>query len=366
MLAKLTTLVKRPFVLAERPSAAELIVEPPVAARVVALPDGRFHVSWQPQAETVQIFALAQPEMGHVSRQWVATAVGQETAVRLPAAWPRPYFALEFSGGPADGRCLLTAERRLALAGTLNFRDVGGYGTSDGRVVRWGQVYRSGSLAGLQDADVAYLQALGIRMVCDLRSPREMERAPDRLPGEGVAQLLRPLTSQETGREQMRVLHQYRHDMAGLLLRVYTKVMVDQNAAAIGEMLTRLAAAENRPALFHCAVGKDRTGVVIALLLALLGVPEATILADYSLSNADYEAIRRAMAPELRQALWLGIRPSRLRPLELADPQILQAAFAHIRQTYGSVETYLHEAAGVSPETAARLRADLLVGEEGD
>ena len=361
MLAKLTTLVKRPFVLAERPSPADLIIEPPVEARAVALPDGRFHLSWQPQAETVHIYALAQPEFRHASRRWVATAVGQETAVRLSASWPRPYFALEFSGGPADGRCLLVAERRLSLAGTFNFRDIGGYRAADGRTVRWGQVYRSGALAGLPDADVAYLQALGIRLVCDLRSPREAERAPDRLPGGDVEHVLRPLISRETGRQQMRVLHHYRHDMAGLLLRVYTEVVVDQNAAAIGEMLNRLAGAEARPVLFHCAVGKDRTGVVIALLLALLGVPEETILADYSLSNADHEAIRRVMAPELRQALWLGIRPSRLRPLELADPQILQATFAHIRHTYGSVDAYLREAAQVAPETIDRLRQALLV-----
>ena len=360
MLAKLTTLVKRPFVLAERPSPADLIVEPPVEARVVALPDGRFHLSWQPQADEVRIFALAQPEYDHPSRQLVGMAVGQETAVHLPTTWSRPYFLLEFSGGPADRLSLFVAERHLPVAGSLNFRDIGGYCTEDGRTVRWGQVYRAGSLAGLQAADLAYLQGLDIRLVGDLRSPREMERSPDRLPA-GARHLLRPLTSQETGRQQMRVLHQYRYDMAGLLLRVYTEVVVDQNAAAIGDLLTRLAGSENRPALLHCAVGKDRTGVVMGLLLALLGVPEETILADYSLSNVDHKAIRRVMAPELRQALWLGIRPSRLRPLELADPHILRATFSHIRRTYGSVDGYLRDAAQVSPETMARLRQELLL-----
>lgn len=365
MLAKLNTLVKRPEGPSDQISPTSLVVEPAEEARVAALPNGCFHLSWRPAADAVHIYVLAQPEYDHPSRQLVGMAVGQETAVQPLTGWARPYFVLEFAGGPADGHCLLIAERHLPVAGSLNFRDIGGYRAKDGRTVRWGQVYRSGSLAGLQNADLAYLQELGIRLVCDLRSPREIDRSPDRLLA-GMRHVLRPLSSQETGREQARILRRYRRDVGALLLRVYTEVVVDQNATAIGDLLTRLADETNRPALLHCAAGKDRTGVTIALLLTILGVSEDTILADYSLSNLAHEEIRRVMRAEMRQALWVGVRPSHLYPVLLADPQTLRATFAHIRQTYGSVDAYLREAAGIQPETMAQLRALLLEGKEGD
>jgi protein-tyrosine phosphatase len=239
-------------------------------------------------------------------------------------------------------------------------RDIGGYETADGRFTRWGQVYRSGSLAALSPEDQAYLQALGLRLVCDVRSSGEISQAPDRLP-EGVAGWQRPLQSQESGREQVRTLRQHRQRMDTLLLRVYTQVIIEANAAQVGEILTTVAEEGKRPFLIHCAAGKDRTGMVIALLLLLLGVPEETVLADYSLSNLAHEAIQQVMGREMRQVLWVGMRPAQLYPVLLADPATLRAALAYLRQQYGSVEAYLCGPAGIAPETLEALREVLLV-----
>ncbi|MBK7916544.1 MAG: tyrosine-protein phosphatase [Chloroflexi bacterium] len=338
-----------------------LVIEPAVAVRVARLADGRFQLWWRDEADQVEIFALTEPESREM-KQLAAAVGGRQTAVTpvLPGL-ARPYFAVQFSGGPADGRRVVVAERFLPLRSGLNFRDIGGYRTGDGREVRWGQVYRSGSLAGLVDADLAYLDQLGLRMVCDLRSPREVKRAPDRLPaGWGGEWVARPLSSQVGGREQARLLRQQRHELDKLLRRMYTQDILEENARSIGDMFIRLGQAENRPALFHCAAGKDRTGVMVALLLAMLGVPDETIVADYTLSNLAHGAIEQVMRRELRQALWVGIRPSQLSSLLLANPETLRFTLTAVREKYGSVSSYLRQAAGVSEEVIDRLREGLL------
>ena len=129
----------------------------------------------------------------------------------------------------------------------------------------------------------------------------------------------------------------------------------------IGDVLTRIAHAENRPSLIHCSAGKDRTGVTVALLLHILGVPEGTIIADYTLSNKAYEPISIVMGPELRKARWVGVGYQKMTPILYADPNYLRSTLAYIRGKYGSVDDYLCSAAGMEPETLDKLREELLV-----
>jgi protein-tyrosine phosphatase len=145
------------------------------------------------------------------------------------------------------------------------------------------------------------------------------------------------------------------------LLRLLYQRILDKNGEALGEMLSRLADPDARPALIHCAIGKDRTGVIVALLLALLGVPDETIVADYTLSNAHYAAFYEKMGGALRRAWWVGISPVRLRPLLLADPALMADTLAYLRQQYGSAEAYSQEMAGLPADTLHRLRQELLV-----
>lgn len=252
-------------------------------------------------------------------------------------------------------------QREIALPHAFNFRDVGGYRTEDGRFLRWGQVYRAGALHQLQPADHEILQSLGLRTVFDLRSPAEVAKQPDRLPNPGPAYRHVPLVSYDGSISRLQTLRRYRRRMDQMLLHVYTHVVLGENATYLGEMLRQLADPANRPALFHCAVGKDRTGMVIALLLALLGVPEETIVADYTLSNRHHAAILAAMQPDFRRAMvWAWIRPSRLYPISLAHPATIRAALQHLRQTHGSAEAYALGAAGLDQATLAALRAELL------
>ncbi len=252
-------------------------------------------------------------------------------------------------------------QREIALPHAFNFRDVGGYRTADGRFLRWGQVFRAGTLAQLQPDDHAILRPLRLRTVFDLRSQAEVARHPDRLPQPAPAYRHVPLVSYDGSISRLQTLRRYRHQMAQVLLYVYTHVVLEENARLVGDVLRALADPANCPALIHCAAGKDRTGVVIALLLALLGVPEETIVAEYTLSNRHHAAILRAMQPDFRRAmLWAWIRPSHLYPISLAHPDTMRATLAHLRQAYGSAEAYALSTAGLDQATLAALRAGLL------
>ena len=177
--------------------------------------------------------------------------------------------------------------RLVALEGSFNFRDLGGYGAADGRTVRWGRLYRSDALHELTPGDVAHLRALGLRTVVDLRTERELDRS-----GRG------PLGSGDVAFHHLAVVKEgVRGDgtpdgaadgeavgapvPGGDDLAERYLWYLDVGGDAIARALTLFGADEHYPLVFHCAAGKDRTGVLAALVLELLGVDRDTIVADY-------------------------------------------------------------------------------------
>lgn len=358
MISRLTTIVRRPAKASPVPAPESLIIEPQEEAKVTRLANGRFHIQWQRLVETITIYANTKPSFDDDARLWATITSAQSVVVPPIPDTLRPYFILEF--GQDDQ--LIVGERYLPVPNSLNFRDIGGYPTKNGKQVRWAQIYRSGSLADLDEADFVYFKALDIRQIFDLRSSHESETYPDNLPpNEDLQHFLRPLSSSGTRIERIKALRQYRHRIDKLLLLLYQESFIDENAPHIGDILTRIAESNNRPTLFHCSAGKDRTGVTTALLLTILGVPEETIIADYSLSNHAYNQITTVMEPELRQARWVGVSMNKMKPVLLADPANLRATLDYIRSNYGSIEAYLCGAAGMAPETLAKLRDELLV-----
>jgi protein-tyrosine phosphatase len=231
-------------------------------------------------------------------------------------------------------------------------------------MVRWGKLYRSGSISRLAEADLAYLRRLGIRLVSDFRSMEEREKQPDRLPDvPGLVE--RPLPMESVDRwERLRGAYTIffrKGKLDDFLLDGYRRVMIDGNAHHIGELFQRLADPNQLPALIHCTAGKDRTGLAVALLLLTLGVPEETVLADYTLSNRFYDHFRRGIAADIKQVAPWGVSVDDLQDLLLVKAKTLQGALAHLRQTYGSVDSYLRNQAGVSDETITQLRQNWLV-----
>ena len=257
----------------------------------------------------------------------------------------------------------MCARRWLALEGSRNFRDLGGYEAADGRAVRWGRVFRSGSLADLTETGIAQLARLGLGLICDFRSDEERTRWPSRLPAGDepqVAQLaVRPVAQSPleelltTGRiwETMEARDISPADTRRAMGNIYRSYARD-HTTQYGVLLHRLAEAGDKPLLFHCAAGKDRTGFAAAVVLRALGVSMELILEDYLLTNRYIED-------------WLEKRqgdayPDHIHAVLGAHADFLGAAFEAVDREFGSFEAYLREALGVTEERREGLRDALL------
>ena len=277
------------------------------------------------------------------------------------------YLARQQAEAPFDVQTLILAhpdadapKRLLHLAGAFNVRDIGGYQTADGQKVRWGQVYRAGTLSNLTDEGLAQLSQLGVQNICDLRTTHEAETQPARLP-DAIRYNHIPLHQQGEGRGRILFTVTTRpHRISDLIVYGYITLMIEKRAHLLADIISRIADPANRPILLHCTAGKDRTGLTIALLLALLGVPDDTILADFSLSNLFYEEVRQTIQKDAERLAVFGIRAGNLRPLLVADPATLRVALAYVRRRYGSVEEYVRGRGGLDAATIQQLRAELL------
>lgn len=232
-------------------------------------------------------------------------------------------------------------------------------------MVAWGRLYRSGHLGRLTDADIAAIERLGIRLVCDLRAPSEAEEQPSRLPASTARKVLHlpvDFPELEPGLVRRRLLSRgfAAGAIAETVLAAY-RAYATELAPAFGAVVRALAEPGHLPALVHCNGGKDRTGFAIMLVLLTLGVPRATIVQDYLLTNrfTRWTTLRRAWLVFL--ASRLTVRPSEIRTLLEAREEYLDAALAEIERRHGSTEQFIREALGVSDEVRERLRAALLV-----
>lgn len=239
--------------------------------------------------------------------------------------------------------------RTIDLAGCLNFRDLGGYPTAGGRRVRWRQVFRSDALHHLTAGDVARLRdEIGLGTVIDLRSTVEVTsegRGP--LEQEAMAFLHLPLydgaaTPRAVPSDSLTLADRY------VLLAEFARV-------PIGRVVGALAAAGG-PAVYHCAAGKDRTGLISAILLGLLDVPDEVIVADYAATKENLDAIvERLMATEGYQQMLAALPPDTMH----AEPETMVTFLARLRDAHGSIAGYAR-AAGVDDDAIARLRARLI------
>lgn len=340
------------------PLPASLVIELKADAVATRLENGDIEIQWQSESLPVRIYAGLRPDAIDRETLLAEIAQGKRAVLSELDSGARHYFELAF----ADGERLVVAERILQIKGVPNFRDIGGYRTNDGRRVRWGQVYRSGTLYRLTEDDMRYLEQLQVRLICDLRTNDEMTSEPDRVP-EGVHYVQLPVHSQRSRNDssrQLRALLINPPHLGKLMLEAYTQTMMDANAQSIGGALRGLANSENLPAVIHCTAGKDRTGITIALLLLVLGVPEEVVIADYSLSNLYYEAVREVVKELVRPLMRLGVTMDDMYPLLIANPETLRAALVYLREKYGSAEAYLRDKAGLSEDEIRQLKANLL------
>ncbi len=259
-----------------------------------------------------------------------------------------------------DGTRLMTAERLICLDGTVNFRDVGGYKTIDGREVKWGKVFRSDGLSRLTEKDHQVLTKMGIQRVFDFRTPSEIKESPDKLPEDGsITYVNLPVTQGKFDFvDAMKRLKQ--GDSSWLtpdfMVNGYIR-NIEEFACVWGEVINFLADSEGPALLFHCTGGKDRTGTCAALILLMLGVDEEMVINDHQLSNT---YIAGLLPKILKLIASYGVDPDKLVPYLTAPRECIIALLDHLRNNYGSASEYLADRAGVKKETQELLKEKFL------
>ncbi len=242
-------------------------------------------------------------------------------------------------------------ERIIKLEGTLNLRDIGGYATADGHTTRWRRFFRSDNLHRLTSADKDILRALGLVSIVDLRRPDEVARDPNLLAGEPTIHYINlPILNTPVSAATDHPLN-----AVTSLEQVYVGIL-DHFGEPLKAVFTQIAADADAPTLVHCTAGKDRTGVVIALLLDLVNVPRETIVADYAMTGD----LIAPLLDELRKhAILTGLDVDRHERMLECRPENMQVFLGHLHEKYQGAANYLM-GVGLSADQIETLKAALV------
>jgi protein-tyrosine phosphatase len=252
------------------------------------------------------------------------------------------------------------AERLLNWAGTLNFRDLGGYRTLDGRSTRWRVLYRSGTTHEMLPAEVERVRQLGLRYVFDLRSKTERENNPsplqtiaglhyrfadhDEIPGDITRTLRKP---QSTAADSRRAMIAVYRQFPLLFKNAYRQLFTSVESGDL-------------PMLVNCSAGKDRTGVAMALLLAALGVSRQIIEEDYRLTEQSFEQCCELFMRGPLAGIFAGTDRSIWEPVLRAEPAYLNAMFDSVYERFDTVDNYVRDGLEISASSLQRIRDHLL------
>ncbi|HWI31265.1 MAG TPA: tyrosine-protein phosphatase [Microbacterium sp.] len=231
------------------------------------------------------------------------------------------------------------------IPGAVNFRDTGGLPAGDS-VTRSGVLYRSGNLAHLEAEGIAALRALGVRRIIDLRADDEVRYAPSRIEGLDVETMRVPLFLGS-------VTSFFERDTS--LTEMY-RAMVDDSGDRVVDVVRGLLG--DQPVLVHCTVGKDRTGVIVALALAAAGVDDDAVIADYARTegmlpewrNRDVVRWLKTMHPEAQHLEELATR---------SPARVMSELLADLTSRFGSPADYLR-ASGLGDHELDELRRVLI------
>jgi len=243
---------------------------------------------------------------------------------------------------PAPGR------RLVDLDGCLNFRDLGGYPTQDGRRVRWRRLFRSDALHHMTPRDLQRVRdELRIRTVIDLRSSAERSGEPRT-----------PLCAPPVREYHVPLFDRERSGSAPALPLDEIYFVLLQVAREPIARVVRLLAESREPALFHCAAGKDRTGLVAAVVLGALGVRDEHVIEDYAATRRSLEQI----VERLRESSSYDYVFTELPPETLhAEPQTMARLLGRVARDHGSMRGYLL-GSGLQEAELTRLEIALLDG----
>ncbi len=243
-------------------------------------------------------------------------------------------------------------DRHLGFEGSFNFRDLGGYATTDGRTVRWRTLFRADAVHRLPDSELDQLADFGLRTVVDLRTVSEVESGHLDDPSRNfthvhldvLGEVWKPRDLDEDA------------DARVVLGDLYVD-MLDIGAPALAGAFNTLADSRNLPAVFHCAAGKDRTGVLAAMVLSTIGVADHVIVADYALSGRNMSELLERLKRERPEALTaMNEQPS---AYLAAPPEAMARLLDHVNSEFGSMTGYARSI-GIESDAIDALSASLL------
>jgi protein-tyrosine phosphatase len=254
--------------------------------------------------------------------------------------------------------------RTIPLAGVKNFRDMGGYTSTDGRVMRWGQLFRSGHLADMTGDCGTEILARDIETVIDFRSDAEKVRHPIRWPdgwipdyhavpiGGNAAAWVKELY------DKLAKTNFPAKELRDQFILAFETIPIANQTGLKTFFDTLIDNHKGNAVLFHCTAGKDRTGIAGALLMKALGVGEDQIMADFLLTNkaVDLDTASQAIAEWLSAKAGQTIKPADVHPLVGVEADFLEATYRSIRAQFGSVNAYLETAMGLTPTRQDSLK----------
>src|ERR1700761_9042312 len=238
-----------------------------------------------------------------------------------------------------------TPLRRFDLQGASNFRDLGGYGTADGRTVRWRHIFRSNHLGHLSEADIGVVRELGVKHAFDFRGSDERVAAACAIKEIMVHSVPIEPTVVAALRARLQARALSSADALDIMRESY-RGYVRLNTHSFRELFAHLVN-EEVPVVIHCTAGKDRTGFACALILHALGVPEKTISEDYLLTNRFYRrdpSTSNDLPEEVRQVLGS------------VNASFLAAGFETISERYGDLEGYFRDGLGLGMRERSELK----------
>ena len=246
--------------------------------------------------------------------------------------------------------------RKLPFTGAHNFRDLGGYKTSDGKTVKWGKVYRSDNLHSLTDEDLKYMERLNIKSVVDFRSDEERNEEPDRLTPD-MTPILLPIKFEPEG-----VTENLTRDLtfgnldSSNLLRDFNIILVKEFTEEYREFFRHIVDNGGEPFVLHCTAGKDRAGFGSAMILTVLGVPREKIIEDYLLTNTyvSDHVDRKLLETELKT--FFRADSDNLRKINFVEERYIQAAFDTIDSHWGGMDQYISEGLNLTEEDINKIK----------
>jgi len=267
--------------------------------------------------------------------------------------------------------CGAEEKRHIPLEGQPNFRDLGGYKTTNGKTVKRGEVFRSGELPRLTHADLKQLEKLHLKTVVNFLTEKETKaRGFDRLPA-GVKEISLPIAG-ELGKDQIELLLDARKTgdfskiPASFNPEIH-RILIRNAQKQYAQFLREVADPTKRPIVFHCSHGVHRTGTAAAILLSALGVPWETVRKDYLLSNRYRKheiekrlAQLRALAAKNQNVSENEIDTTNMRAFYILEAAYIDASLDEIVNRYGSIKKYLTNGLGISKEEIRNLQNQLL------